>query len=127
MTMSTETWDTTKSPYASLLHTNYVPSESELLALKKFLAEPKQELSRLDSEITHLQDRLKGLLDERDKVNVYIETHVALMAPARRLPAETVAEIFMRCLSQPYSTRSLEEAPLLLTRVCKNWRSISLL
>lgn len=42
------------------------------------------------------------------------------------LPTEITAEIFARCLPEVASTPRIDTAPLLLGRICSNWRSISL-
>ncbi|KAE9401315.1 hypothetical protein BT96DRAFT_818088, partial [Gymnopus androsaceus JB14] len=124
--ISETAWDTLKSPYASRLHTNYVPSMEELPKLEIFLAGPKQELSHLESKILRLQDSLTDLYAQRDRAKSYIEAHRALMSPIRRFPAETLAEIFTHCLStDKYPSRSLEEAPLLLMSICRSWRHVA--
>ncbi|KAE9405249.1 hypothetical protein BT96DRAFT_346395 [Gymnopus androsaceus JB14] len=119
-------WDTLKSPYASLINTNHIPSPTELAELESFLVKPEQELSQLESEITRLQDILGGLLAERERAQAFIKPHRVLMSPVRRLPAEILGEMFVRCLPTARNpVRSLNEVPLLLTTICQNWRHVA--
>ncbi|KAJ3853435.1 hypothetical protein EV368DRAFT_81572 [Lentinula lateritia] len=120
-------WDPSRSPYAPFLDTNYAASPSERSGLKAFLSEPEQELSHLDSEISRNEALLDELRAQRDQVKTFVYAHRALMAPIRKLPAETLAEIFVHCLSTDrYPWRTLKEAPLLLTMVCREWRDIAI-
>ncbi len=74
-----------------------------------------------------MQTVLDALCSKRDKLKAYIEPHRALMSPVRRIPPETLTEIFIRCLpSDRPPVRSSEEAPLLLTTICRSWREIAL-
>ncbi|KIK62069.1 hypothetical protein GYMLUDRAFT_165453, partial [Collybiopsis luxurians FD-317 M1] len=120
-------WDTAASPFAPVIGTNYAPSLVELVKLKAALVEPQQELYRLESEIAHVQAILDGLLSEK-RVEAYIEAHEALMSPIRQIPSETLAEIFMQCLplDSGYGLRSLKYAPLLMTRICRDWQRIAI-
>ncbi|RXW22522.1 hypothetical protein EST38_g3349 [Candolleomyces aberdarensis] len=57
-----------------------------------------------------------------------IETSVSdSLRPCSRIPDDILCEIFLRCLSWPRSTITLspEEAPLLLTHVCRRWREVA--
>ncbi|KAJ4476581.1 hypothetical protein J3R30DRAFT_3487617 [Lentinula aciculospora] len=120
-------WDPLQSPYSSFLNTNYAASPSERLELETLLMKPQQELFRLDLEISRIQTLLDNLMTQRYQVKSFVDAHRALMAPIRRLPAETMAEVFVHCLYlERYPVRSLKEAPLLLTMVSRGWRDIAL-
>ncbi|KIK52645.1 hypothetical protein GYMLUDRAFT_179884, partial [Collybiopsis luxurians FD-317 M1] len=120
-------WNTSESPFSSVLHTNHVPSPSELAKMDTFLAEPQQKLSKLESEILQLQKCLAKLSSERDRARTYITAHRALMSAICRLPAETLAEIFVHCIpTDRYPVRNSKEAPLLLTNICRSWRAIAI-
>ncbi|KAF9058573.1 hypothetical protein BDP27DRAFT_1432534 [Rhodocollybia butyracea] len=109
---SLHAWDTSSSPFSSVLGTNHVPSPTELDQLKDLLVEPQHELKRLQSEISRLQLLLDTLLEEKSEVETYIEAHRILMSPIRRIPSETLGEIFIHCLpsdSYPFC-RSRSEA-----------------
>ncbi|KAJ7171293.1 hypothetical protein C8R46DRAFT_183872 [Mycena filopes] len=108
------------SPIAQYLNTNYAPSDSELKWIQSHLIPHIHELSRLDSLI-------QDLVAQRDKTLTYIEAHKALLSPARRLPPEILQEIFLAALPTHRSAvMSASEAPLVLTRICRGWRSLAL-
>ena len=116
-----------KSPYAPSLHTNYFPSASEFLDIKDFLTEPLARLSTLDAKIQRLSLTMLDLYLQCRALSEEIEAHRALISPFRRLPLEIMGEIFAHCLPTHHNAvMSVEEAPLLLGRVCSVWRSITL-
>ncbi|KAJ3881003.1 hypothetical protein F5051DRAFT_322818, partial [Lentinula edodes] len=120
-------WDSSRSTYAQILNTNHLPSHAQRKEIETFLSEPQQELSRLETEISRVQVILDDLQSQRAKVKSYVETHRGLLAPIRRLPVEVLTEIFVLCLStERYPVRSLREAPLLLTMICRHWREVTL-
>ncbi|KAJ3901230.1 hypothetical protein F5879DRAFT_969250 [Lentinula edodes] len=120
-------WDSSRSPYAQILNTNHLPSHAQRKEIETFLSEPQQELSRLETEISRVQVILDDLQSRRAEVKNYVETHRGLLAPIRRLPVEVLTEIFVLCLSaERYPVRSLREAPLLLTMICRHWREVTL-
>lgn len=116
-----------KSPYAPYLHTNYCPSASEILDIKDLLTKPLARLSTLDAEIERLNSIICGLNDQRCALSEDIEAHRALISHFRRLPLGAMKEVFAHCLpTHRNAVMSVEEAPLLLGRVCSAWRSITL-
>ncbi|KAJ4472830.1 hypothetical protein C8J55DRAFT_141660 [Lentinula edodes] len=129
MTTSFESssWNSMRSPFASIIGTNHAPSTDEILRLKALLAVPRTELNRLELEIARTQLVLDGLLRQKEKIKSYIEAHQALMSSIRQIPSETLADIFVWCLpADRNAVRSLKEAPLLLTTICRNWRQVAL-
>ncbi|KAJ3921921.1 hypothetical protein F5877DRAFT_75772 [Lentinula edodes] len=120
-------WNSMRSPFASIIGTNHAPSMDEMLRLKALLAVPRTELNRLELEIARTQLVLDSLLRQKEKINNYIGAHQALMSPIRQIPSETLADIFVWCLpADRNAVRSLKEAPLLLTTICRNWRQVAL-
>ena len=116
-----------KSPYAPYLHTNYSPSASEILDIKNLITEPLARLSTLDAEIERLNSIICVLYDQRCALSEDIEAHRALISPFRQLPLDIMEEIFTHCLPIHHNAvMSVQEAPLLLGRVCSAWRSITL-
>lgn len=121
--------DINASPFASVLGTNHIPSTAELQSLQALLVHPCHELSRLEKEIDRVQTTLLDLLSAKRIVVDYIEAHRALISPVRQIPPETLAEIFVHCLpdsSYSYPVRDLNQAPLILTIICRDWRRIAL-
>ncbi|KAJ7638285.1 hypothetical protein FB45DRAFT_1023091 [Roridomyces roridus] len=72
-------------------------------------------LFQLDSLIAQLAAERNTLQAKCDKI-VY---------PVLSLPAEVTSEIFSHCV-EPLSDPSPSTAPLLLTRICRQWREIAL-
>ncbi|KAJ6472797.1 hypothetical protein DFH09DRAFT_1475082 [Mycena vulgaris] len=115
------------SPFTSKLGTNYCPSDEEAIAIQTLLVEPTRRLQCLDDEITDLQKAVEKLRDERDKLGAYVDAHMALISPVRRLPLDIIQEIFIACLpAHRNCVMSAVEAPVLLGRICSSWRTISL-
>ncbi|KAJ3767668.1 hypothetical protein FB446DRAFT_819576 [Lentinula raphanica] len=109
-----------QSPYTSFFGTSYAPSPSERTELEVLISGAQQELVELDSEMFRIRVR-------RNRVQNFLDDHRTLLSPVRRLPTETLAEIFTHCLpTQRFPIRSLKEAPLLLTMVCRKWRKIAM-
>ncbi|KAJ3801467.1 hypothetical protein GGU11DRAFT_838067 [Lentinula aff. detonsa] len=121
-------WDTVQSPFASVIGTNYVPSTAELEKVKDLLLQPQIELSKVLSEIDRVQAALDDLLLQKQSIEEYIDAHKSLLSPVRRIPPETLAEIFIHCLPTDslYAVRNLAEAPLIFTTICRDWRQIAL-
>ncbi|KAJ7649028.1 hypothetical protein DFH06DRAFT_1049677 [Mycena polygramma] len=135
------------SPFASILFTNTAPSEADCEKIHALLAEKCKEISFLSQEIIRIQRSVEDfdkayrpetrlgcdehLLDEltqkRDALNIFIDAHLSLVSPVRRLPEDIVREIFMACM--PASSNAgmgVKEAPLLLCRICSGWRHLAL-
>ncbi|KAJ7166753.1 hypothetical protein C8R46DRAFT_876343, partial [Mycena filopes] len=49
----------------------------------------------------------------------------AIVYPVLALPVEITGEIFMRCLPEFPAHPSGTIAPMLLTRICRQWRNIA--
>ncbi|KIJ98510.1 hypothetical protein K443DRAFT_206906 [Laccaria amethystina LaAM-08-1] len=116
-----------KLPYAPYPHTNYCPSVSEILDIKNLLKKPLARLSTLNAEIEQLNTIICDLYDQHRALSEEIEAHRALMSPFRQLPLDVMGEIFAHCLpTHRNAALSVQEAPLLLGRVCSEWRSVTL-
>ncbi|KAE9390733.1 hypothetical protein BT96DRAFT_1063424, partial [Gymnopus androsaceus JB14] len=85
-------------PFASVIGTNHVPTNSELKKLKALLVYPQHGLSCLETEIGRVQTLLNDLWLEKQAIASYIEAHRALTSPVRQIPPGTLAEIFVLCL-----------------------------
>ncbi|KAL0574009.1 hypothetical protein V5O48_007953 [Marasmius crinis-equi] len=110
------------SRFTNLLDTNYAPSSEEVVEIESLLCDPQERLRSLDAEISKLQA-------ERDELRQHIDRHRMLLSPFRRLPVDLWGEIFVQALpSNEYNLpgRTLKDAPLLLTTVCRTWRDIAL-
>jgi hypothetical protein len=116
-----------QTPFADKLYTNYAPSGAEVDQIHQVIAKPLNDISQLTEKIACLQAIIDDLSRERDELSRFVEDHRALLSGARRLPHELVQEIFMWCLPNDRNpVMSSDEAPILLGRICKLWRQISL-
>ncbi|KAJ7741294.1 hypothetical protein B0H16DRAFT_1032256 [Mycena metata] len=115
------------SPFAAHLGTNYCPKDEELLKLNAFLVEPSYQLKRLRDEIAELHKTLHKLEEEHHSLLAHVDAHKALLSPVRRLPLDVIQEIFIACMpTHRNCVMSALEAPVLLGRICRSWREISL-
>ncbi|KAJ6594635.1 hypothetical protein B0H19DRAFT_1096291 [Mycena capillaripes] len=107
------------SVFAHQFNTNYVPSDGEIESIREDLVSRAQELERLD-------ERIRELSVQRDKIQAYVDSHKALISHPRRLPVDILREIFVACLpTSRNAVMSAQEAPLLLCRICSAWRTIA--
>ncbi|KAJ7581595.1 hypothetical protein C8J56DRAFT_1029193 [Mycena floridula] len=118
-----------ESPFQALLHTNHIPSVSEVQQLTEFCAERIDQLTKIDLELQHQPDdaQAQRLQITRDEIQISLQAHQALLSPICRVPLDVLLQIFVKCL--PESGKPLMEAaqaPLLLTHVCKAWREIAI-
>ncbi|KAJ7134869.1 hypothetical protein C8R44DRAFT_560198, partial [Mycena epipterygia] len=115
------------SPFAARLGTNYCPKDKEIAEIKALLVEPTLRLKCLDDEIAEMRKALDKLIAEHDALAAYVESHKALMSPARQLPVDIIQEIFTACIpTHRNCVMSASEAPVLLGRICSSWRTLSL-
>ncbi|KAJ7140698.1 hypothetical protein C8R44DRAFT_236955 [Mycena epipterygia] len=108
------------SPFQSMLHTNTAPSDIECDAIRALVAGLTQEIARIQSLI-------EDLAKKRDELNEFIDAHLSLVSPARRLPSDVVRAIFTASLpSTRNSAMTAEDSPLLLGQICSAWRELAL-
>ncbi|KAJ7069152.1 hypothetical protein C8F01DRAFT_509309 [Mycena amicta] len=115
------------SPFASILHTNTVPSDKECATIRAFLTQPRYDAEKLDKEVARLQDLLSATLRTRDELRLAIGAHEALISPMRRAPDDVLRMIFIHSLPNDRNVAlSGVEGPLLLGQICHRWRDIAL-
>jgi hypothetical protein len=97
------------SPFHERLLTNYAPDDYEIGSIRTHLASYRDKLAGLETLIRDLSAQRDHL-----KLKDYVDTHEALLSPARRLPHDVVQEIFLAWLpSHRNAVMSPAEAPLL--------------
>ncbi|KAK7001350.1 hypothetical protein R3P38DRAFT_2649411 [Favolaschia claudopus] len=107
-------------PFSHRLGTNYVPTDEEIDQIKFDLLSRTAELAQID-------ERIRELSEQRDKLWAYIEPRKALISHPRRLPMDILEAIFLQCLpSTRNAVMSAQEAPLLVCRICSAWRTAAL-
>ncbi|KAF7299485.1 hypothetical protein MIND_00898600 [Mycena indigotica] len=112
------------SPYQVHFGSNYCPQPDESREIKALVMDLSAHAEQLDAEIAQLQKQMDKFVDERRSIQSQIEGHQALLSPMRRIPVDLLQEIFVVCLpSERYCAMSAYEAPMLLGRVCSQWRT----
>ncbi|KAJ7140697.1 hypothetical protein C8R44DRAFT_866397 [Mycena epipterygia] len=117
----------TDSRFESMLYTNATPSDIECDAIRDFVAGPRKEAARLTEEISRMQTLIEKLVQKRAEVNEFIDAHLALVSPARRLPSDIVRTIFTASLPASRNCAMTgQDSPLLLCQICSAWRELAL-
>ncbi|KAJ7893247.1 hypothetical protein B0H13DRAFT_2665509 [Mycena leptocephala] len=115
-----------ESPFQSILRTNAAPSDSECRNIHDFLTGSREEASALAQEIIRLQHRIDELVQKQHTLAQFIDSHLALVSLACRLPEDVVCEIFIACTSTENPGMSARGSPLLLCQICHAWRRVAL-
>ncbi|KAF7374277.1 F-box domain-containing protein [Mycena sanguinolenta] len=115
------------SPFDDILNTNAILSDAECQRIHDLLAGPRKNLSGLMDEISRIQAELDQLTQKRVELEGFIHAHEALLSPMRRLPDDTLRDIFLAALpSARCATLSTADPPLLLCHISQRWRSLAL-
>ncbi|KAF7332644.1 F-box domain-containing protein [Mycena kentingensis (nom. inval.)] len=85
----------------------------------------RAQIAALDVEISAQKERLVSLQASRDALDD--ELRRVTVFPIDTIAPEILSEIFVQCLPEDYlvGRNSVAHAPLLLTRVCKEWARIA--
>ncbi|KAJ6602553.1 hypothetical protein DFH09DRAFT_859208, partial [Mycena vulgaris] len=78
---------------------------------------------RLRSRLEHIEEQILRLQEERKHTKSAL---ASIVFPVLSLPVEITSEIFLQCLDGRPIKPDLREIPLVLTRVCSAWRSITI-
>ncbi|KAJ7267371.1 hypothetical protein C8J57DRAFT_1327514 [Mycena rebaudengoi] len=114
------------SPFKDILNTNIVPSDAECQSIRDLLSGPRRQCADLTEQIAQMQTSLDDLIRDRDELQSFIDAHLALVSPARKLPDDVVREIFVAALPARNCVMSATEPPLLLCNICQAWRALAL-
>jgi hypothetical protein len=115
------------TPFSHYLQSNQAPSEDETRKIKALRANPLEEISIIDVEIEQIEGILNSLKRKRAHIQKSIDNFNTILAPVRRLSMDVLGVIFSHCFAthrNPFMSAS--EAPILLTQICRDWRSIAL-
>jgi hypothetical protein len=113
--------------FSHYLQSNQAPSEDETRELKTLRAKPLEEISIIDVEIERTERILNSLKQKRAHIQESVDDFNTILAPVRRLSADVLGAIFSHCLATHRNpVTSASEAPILLTQICCDWRSIAL-
>lgn len=110
----------------SRFRNNEPPSVQETAEAKKAFEIVFGKVRALEDEIARLQNKRKTLEIETRDLEAFMDGHTRLLSPARKLLPEILQEIFFYCLPVAHNAvLDAKEAPLLLGRVCSQWRRIA--
>ncbi|KAJ7836567.1 hypothetical protein B0H14DRAFT_1121553, partial [Mycena olivaceomarginata] len=120
-----------ETPYKDYLYTNFVPSDDECSRIRDLVGPATEELGKtregLEKTRDGSQDSLDRMARKRDQLQEFIDSHLALVSGARRLPHDVLGEIFMACLApNTYSSMKATESPLVLSQICSDWRRLAI-
>ncbi|KAF9054220.1 hypothetical protein BJ165DRAFT_1522766 [Panaeolus papilionaceus] len=112
--------------FQSYLHNSDILQNEEAFEFQSRLQRLVEQRRDIKKNINVLNITLNALQRTCDDLDGTIYSYRSLFSPIRRLPEDVLGEIFLHTLP---STRNaipiLSELPLLLTLVCKKWRSIA--
>lgn len=108
------------------LRSNDPPTAEEVGTIRKALGGSLDRLHALDTEIIRLQAKSRILSLQQQELSSFIDDHQKLLSPLRRLQPEILQEVFYHCLPTAHNAvMSAKDAPLLLGRVCSQWRQLA--
>ncbi|KAF6753187.1 hypothetical protein DFP72DRAFT_425776 [Ephemerocybe angulata] len=111
-----------KTPFAKHLDTNYVPSDEELPLIRALIQQKAETLAVLNA-------RIKALEVERDAEQSFVQRHIALISPIKRVPDDILSSLFIafsalrRNRYEPWPTG---HPAVILSHVCSHWRQLAL-
>ncbi|KAF9011187.1 hypothetical protein BDQ17DRAFT_1272670 [Cyathus striatus] len=114
------------TPFAHYLRTNNAPSADELASIKDYLANYVRQRCSVDSDVTRLKQLLEENMQRQHNLTKAIEAHRSMASSIRRLPQDVLRRIFSYTLPKDHNAvMSVQEAPMLLGRICSSWRTIA--
>ncbi|KAK0476341.1 hypothetical protein IW261DRAFT_1567025 [Armillaria novae-zelandiae] len=115
---------TIPSSLAYLLQTNEAPSESEVEDLKNSRERVGRSIAELDEKIHDLSDTPETLRLERARQQGIYAEYTTILAPIRRIPSETLYEIFSHAQEEYHRVFDMSSPSWVLSWVCSSWRSV---
>ncbi|KAJ6518255.1 hypothetical protein C8R47DRAFT_1000144 [Mycena vitilis] len=114
-------------PLSSLTHllsTNNSPSDVEISLIRDSVSDGSLRITALNAQIDALSALLARLIVERDGMAEKLQKYSVVLAPARRIPAELVCEIFSWTLvdKRGVDDDKADSVPWYLGHVCRSWR-----
>ncbi|KAF5330156.1 hypothetical protein D9611_010618 [Ephemerocybe angulata] len=114
-------------PFAQYLNTNHIPTEEELVELKKVLLPDETRLASIEIELEDLARAMEKLKEEKATILLRTRALRALTSLIRRLPTPIMEAIFLFSFpSKPISPISISDPPLVFLRVCRPWRNMAM-
>ncbi len=115
-------------PHSTASARGTTEDDSSITALKlNVFARPLTRLASIENEIRMAERWIQHL--QHDKANILraFERYYPFIGKGRYLPDDILREIFVWCLpTERNPTMSAKEAPMVLTRISSQWRSVAL-
>lgn len=103
-----------------LLKSNAPPSETESKRFRELIRAEEAKYQSIAADVEALSEQRRAIQDQ-------IQAFKNVVSPARRLPPETVTDIFRLCVAfEDQIFPNPLAAPLLLTQICSGWRQVAL-
>lgn len=124
----------------SVLYMNQTPSYSQTIQLREMAASAKAEITQIDDQLARLQAEMNLLVEKKETRCDEFHAYQAALSPARRLPYELIADIFLRVkamgsdhglwypfkfLPDPESEISTHPS-ITMSQICSAWRSVAI-
>ncbi|KAG1738511.1 hypothetical protein EDB19DRAFT_894665 [Suillus lakei] len=86
-----------------------------------------REISGLETVMDDIKNLHQQLIKQKDRTIQSMTFHKGIGSTLWRLPSEILSQIFYDCLPEDEYLLSpaLEQAPMLLTRICRAWREVA--
>lgn len=120
--------------YSHLLHSSDPPSDTDYARLHLERALARERLHSIYEQMEGMPKPIDSLIDERVMLLSSLKAYDTILHPVRRVPAEVLGKIFLRCqcinetLYPPNKVSSLDtrQMPWVLAQVSSRWRAVSL-
>ncbi|KAJ6507814.1 hypothetical protein C8R47DRAFT_942431, partial [Mycena vitilis] len=100
-----------------------VPSDHQAKEIHSAIE--RVDIQDLDKEIAQLQRALDEILCRRAELKSFVKNHRSSVSVVRRLPSETLSEIFLHCADACVHSDPTK-MPRSTIQVCRRWRAVAL-
>ncbi|KAG2039656.1 hypothetical protein BDR03DRAFT_998554 [Suillus americanus] len=122
-----------ETQYPIINNSNYSAFKLDYQNIRAIITERQQQLDAVSHEISCIETVIdsinhihRQLVAKKDKITQSMNSHKRLVSALWRLPAEILSQIFIHCLPiGPHLSPASEAAPMLLTRICRQWREVA--
>ncbi|KAJ7679124.1 hypothetical protein DFH06DRAFT_1165785 [Mycena polygramma] len=120
-------WKSPDSPLYPevVLSSEAVPSDNQAKEIHSVIEGVEEDIQGLDGQIAQLQRALDEVLRRRAELKSFVENHYSAVSVVRRLPAETLSEIFLHCVDACVHSDPTK-MPRPTIQVCRRWRAVAL-
>lgn len=83
------------------------------------------DLKDVNEALQNIDTRLQNMLQRHRRLSFSLEIYREILAPITRIPYEILEQIFLYTLPSGFVKPNVQHSPLLLTMVCRKWRSLA--